>query len=167
MIALSERRTSIIVWTLLGLMPIVGMCVDLIAPSLPSMAQSLNISTGIAKDIISIYLIGYGLGNFFTGLLTDSLGRKTLLRLSLLGFFISSLLPVLYPKIEAVLLARFLQGFTIGSVAVVARAILSDILPAEKLVRLGTILGAMWGLGPIIGPAIGGYLQFYFGWKDF
>ena len=165
MIELSAKRTSIMVWTLLGLMPIVGMCVDLIAPSLPAISHSLNISTQITKDIISIYLIGYGLGNFVTGLLTDSLGRQKLLRISLLGFFVASILPVLFPKIEIVLFARFLQGFTIGSVAVVARAILSDILPADKLVRLGTMLGAMWGLGPIIGPAIGGYLQFYFGWE--
>ena len=54
---------------------------------------------------------------------------------------------------------------TIGGVAVVARAIYSDILPAEKLIRLGPLLGTMWGLGPVIGPVIGGYLQFYFGWQ--
>ncbi len=165
MITLSEKRTTLIIWTLLGLMPIVGMCVDLIAPSLPAISHNLNISTGITKDIISIYLLGYGLGDFFTGLLTDSLGRQKLLRLSLFGFFISSLLPLFAPKIEVLLVARFLQGFTIGSVAVVARAILSDILPTEKLVRMGTLIGAMWGFGPIIGPAIGGYLQFYFGWE--
>ena len=165
MITLSEKRTTLIIWTLLGLMPIVGMCVDLIAPSLPAISHDLNISTGITKDIISIYLLGYGLGNFFTGLLTDSLGRQKLLRLSLFGFFISSLLPLFAPKIEVLLVARFLQGFTIGSVAVVARAILSDILPTEKLIRMGTLIGAMWGFGPIIGPAIGGYLQFYFGWE--
>ena len=163
---LTEKQTSIIIWTLLGIMPIVGMCVDVIAPSLPSIAHSLSISAGMAKDIISIFLIGYGLGNFTTGLLTDSLGRQTLLRISLLGFFISSLLPIFYPNITVILLARLLQGFTIGSVAVVARAIISDILPAEKLVSIGTIIGAMWGLGPIIGPSIGGYLEFYFGWQS-
>lgn len=40
----------------------------------------------------------------------------------------------------------------IGAIALLARTILSDILPPEKLVRLGTLIGTMWGLGPVIGP---------------
>lgn len=162
---LSERRTQIIVWTLLCLMPIVGMAVDLVAPSLPAIASGLQISNGIAKDVISIYLLGYAFGNFFTGFLTDALGRQKLIRISLLCFVIVSLAPVIFPRIEILLLSRFLQGLTLGAVAVLLRAICSDILPREKLVHLGTLFGTMWGLGPVVGPIIGGYLQVYFGWK--
>lgn len=162
---LTEKRAQLITWTLLCLMPIIGMAVDLVAPSLPAIASDLHTSAGVAKNVISIYLFGYAFGNFFTGFLTDALGRQKLLRISLLGFVLVSLIPILFPRIEILLLARFLQGITLGSVAVLARAILSDILPPEKLIRLGTMLGTMWGLGPVIGPVIGGYLQFYFGWK--
>jgi DHA1 family bicyclomycin/chloramphenicol resistance-like MFS transporter len=162
---LSEKRTQLIVWTLLCLMPIVGMAVDLVAPSLPAIATGLQVSSKIAQDVISIYLMGYAFGNFFTGILTDSLGRRTLIRLALLGFVLVSLMPTIFPRIEVLLLARFLQGLTIGSVAVLVRAIMSDILPSEKLIRLGTLIGTMFGLGPVIGPVIGGYLQFYLGWK--
>lgn len=161
----SEKRTQIIVWNLLFLMPIIGMVVDLVAPSLPAIATSLQVSNSITKNIISIYLLGYALGNFFLGFLTDALGRQKLIRISLFGFVISSLLPVFFPDIKILLLARFLQGITIGGTALIARAIFSDILPAEKLVRLGALIGTMWGLGPVIGPVIGGYLQFYIGWK--
>lgn len=164
-LVLSEKRIQLILWTLLALFPIIGMSVDLVAPSLPAIASDLQVSAKIAKDVISIYLLGYALGNFFTGFLTDALGRQKLIRIGLLAFVIVSLLPVFFPRIEVLLLARFLQGVTIGSVAVLARAIFSDILPAEKLIRLGTLVGTMWGLGPVVGPVIGGYLQFYFGWK--
>lgn len=164
-LVLSEKHTQFIVWTLLCLMPIIGMVVDLIAPSLPAIAVSLHVSNKVAKNVISVYLLGYALGNFFTGFLTDALGRQKLIRLGLLGFVIASLLPVFFPHITILLLARFLQGITIGSVAVLSRAIFSDVLPPEKLIRLGTLVGTMWGLGPIIGPVIGGYLQFYFDWR--
>lgn len=50
--------------------------------------------------------------------------------------------------------------------AVVSRAIFADILPTEKLTKLGVLMGSMFGLGPVIGPLIGGYLQFYYGWKS-
>jgi len=162
---LSEKKIQTIVWTLLSLSPIIGMAVDLVAPSLPAIAQDLNISNGLSKGIISIYLLGYALGNFFSGFLTDAFGRIKILRFGVLGFSIISILPVFFPQIEILLLARFLQGITIGAFAVVARAIFSDILSPEKLVRFGTIMATMWGIGPVIGPAIGGYLQFYIGWK--
>lgn len=162
---LSEKRTRFILRTLLCLLPIIGMAVDLVAPSLPAITASLHVSTSFAKNIISIYILGYALGNFFTGFLTDALGRKKLLRLGLCAFMLASLAPVLFPHIEVLLLARFLQGITLGAVAVLLRSICSDILPAEKLVHLGTLLGTMFSLGPVIGPIIGGYLQAYFGWK--
>jgi DHA1 family bicyclomycin/chloramphenicol resistance-like MFS transporter len=146
-------------------MPIVGMAVDLIAPSLPAISKDLNVSNAIAKDVISLYLLGYALGNFFTGFLTDAWGRQKLIRLGLISFVAASLLPVIFKNIEVVLFARLAQGLTIGCVAVIIRAILSDILPSSELTRLGVLIGAMFGLGPVIGPVIGGYLQYYFGYQ--
>lgn len=55
-----------------------------------------------------------------------------------------SLIPVFFPHIVTLLLARFLQGITIGGVAILARAIISDILPPEKLIRLGTLIGTKY-----------------------
>ncbi len=164
--SLSHRRQQLIIWSLLSIFPFLGMAVDLIAPSLPSISKSLHVSTEITKNIISIYLLGYALGNFFTGFLTDALGRKKLLCIHFIGFIASSLLPVFHPQIEFILLSRLLQGITIGSLAVIARAIFSDVLPMEKLVTMGILIGSMFGIGPVIGPFLGGYLQFYFGWQS-
>lgn len=162
---LTDKKTQIIIWTLLLLTPIVGMAVDLIAPSLPSMAKSLNTSPKLVKDVISIYLFGYAFGNFLTGILTDSLGRQKLLRLGLVCFIAASIIPIFFPQIHMVLLARLIQGLTIGAIAVVSRTIYSDLLPPEKLVKMGVLIGSLFGLGPVIGPLIGGYLQVYFGWQ--
>lgn len=162
---LSERHKKLIIWTLLCLMPIVGMAVDLVAPSLPAIVKELQVSSGIVKDVITIYLLGYAFGNFFTGFLTDALGRQKLIRLGLIAFILASILPIFLPNIETLLFARFLQGLSIGGIAVVSRAIFSDILPVSELTRLGVLIGSMFGLGPVIGPVIGGYLQFYLGWQ--
>jgi len=99
MLILSEHRRKLIIRTLLCLMPIVGMAVDLIAPSLPAIADSLNISSATTKNIITIYLLGYALGNFLTGFLTDALGRQNLIRIGLVGFIFASLLPIISPYI--------------------------------------------------------------------
>lgn len=162
---LSERRLSAIIWSLVCLAPIFGMAIDLLAPALPAIAHDLQVSDSASKNLISLYLLGYALGNFSGGLLTDSLGRRKLLIIGLVSFILASLLPVFFPYIKILWLARFLQGVTIGQVGVVTRAALADILPAEKLVKLGVLLGTMFGIGPVIGPFIGGYLQYYFDWK--
>lgn len=147
------------------LYPLVGMGVDLISPSLPAMSQDLHISQGYTKNFISIYLLGFALGNFTIGFLSDSLGRRYLLLGGLTAFVLSSLLPTVFQNASVLLLTRFLQGFTIAAFAVLARAIISDILPQERLASVMPIIATMWGIGPIIGPMIGGYLQFYFNWQ--
>lgn len=162
---LSPAQRHTIMWTLLAIMPIIGMAVDLVAPSLPAIVTALHASPTIIKNVVAIYLLGYALGNFFTGFLTDALGRRQLLRIGLVAFILVSLLPTFFPSVPTLLGARFLQGLTIGVVAVLVRASLSDLLPQQQLVRLGVLIGTMWGIGPVIGPVIGGYLQFYFGWK--
>lgn len=164
-IALTEKKINLILWTLLPLSTLTGMAVDLVAPSLPAIAGALDVSSGITKNVITLYLLGYALGNFCSGFLTDAWGRKHILRIGLVGFIVASLLPLLVPTILAVLVSRFFEGVTIGTIVVVARAVYSDILSPEKLVRMGTLIGSMFGIGTVIGPLIGGYLQFYGGWK--
>ena|SRR3990167_1090739 len=163
--ALSKTRTQQIVWTMLFLMPIIGMCIDLVAPSLPAIAANLHISAEVSKNLISIYLLGFALGNFFTGFLADAYGRQRLIRLSLFAFMIASVLPALFPHIAMLLIARFLQGYTIGAVSVLLRAVCADVLEPDQLTRTGPWFGTMWGLGPVFGPILGGYLQTYYGWQ--
>lgn len=163
---LSNRRITLITWTLLSLIPIIGMAIDLIAPSLPAITRDLYSTSSIVKNAISLYLIGYGLGNFISGILTDAVGRKKLLIGGLCGFILVSLIAATTLYIEVLLAARFVQGLMLGTIAVITRAILADILPAEKLVTLGVMIGMMWGIGPVIGPVIGGYLEMYFGWTS-
>lgn len=162
---LSPKQINLMIWTLLSFMPLLGMIVDLIAPSLPAIAHDLHVPDSMVKNTISTFLLGYAVGNFLTGFLTDAYGRQKLLRGSLIGFTLVSIIPVLIPHINALLIARFLQGIMMGGAAILVRSILSDILPKERLVHMGAIIGIVWGFGPIVGPIIGGYLQHYFGWQ--
>lgn len=165
-LSLSHAQTQLIVWNLLMLIPIVGMAIDLVAPSLPAIAMGLHMPQSIVQNIISLYLVGYGIGNFVSGLLTDAFGRRTLLLGGIFGFALVSLIAAIVPNIYILLVVRLLQGITLGTMAVTTRAILSDILPAKKLIALGVMFGMMWGLGPVIGPVIGAYLESYYGWQS-
>lgn len=162
---LSEQHIKRIIFVFMTLFPLVGMAIDLISPSLPAMSNSLHISNSFVKNLISFYLIGFAFGNFFIGFLCDAWGRRYLLLIGLAGFTVASLVAPLFPQPLILLLARFLQGLFVAALAVISRGVMADIVPHEKLVHTGAALATMWGIGPIIGPLIGGYLQVYFGWK--
>lgn len=162
---LSEKQVPVIAFVILSLYPLVGMGIDLIAPSLPAISHDLSASNNFSKNLITLYLLGYATGNFIIGILSDALGRRKLMLYGLLTFTIVSLLPAFFEKTAVLLLARFCQGFSLAAFAVTSRAVLSDILPEDKLIRFATLIATMWGIGPIIGPFIGGYLQFYINWQ--
>ncbi len=161
----SESHIKLILVAILSLYPLVGMGIDLIAPSLPAISHDLNASNNFSKNLITFYLFGYMLGNFLIGFLSDAIGRRKPMLLGFIIFITASILPTLFNTPFLLLIARFLQGFTIAAFAVGGRAVLSDILPKDKLIRTTTLIATMWGIGPIVGPMIGGYLQFYFNWQ--
>ncbi|HVV68410.1 MAG TPA: multidrug effflux MFS transporter [Gammaproteobacteria bacterium] len=163
--SLSTQRINLILWTILLLYPLLGMGIDLIAPSLPAISHDLGISNAISKNLIALYLIGYAAGNFLIGFLSDALGRRKLLMVSLFVFTLTSLLPIFLPTTMTLLISRLLQGFSLAGFGVIARASVADLLTADKLKQVAVLTATMWGIGPIVGPFIGGYLQYYFGWQ--
>ncbi len=162
---LSQNKINLIIVASLGIYPLVGMGIDLIAPSLPAITRDLQTTNIFSKNLITLFLLGYALGNFFVGFLSDTIGRR---KISLTGsavFVIVSVLPAQLPHPFLILLSRFLQGFSVAAMAIAARASLADILLPAQLIRVSTMIATMWGIGPIVGPIIGGYLQFYFNWQ--
>ncbi len=161
----SSLKINITLATLLGLFPLVGMAVDLIAPSLPMIARELHTSDGFSKNLITFYLLGVIAGSLLIALLSDSYGRRPCLIGALTVFVGSSLLPVFFPDKTILIMSRFLQGATLAFYATMSRAVLSDLLSHERMMKIIPLTATMWGIGPIVGPIIGGYLQFYFNWR--
>lgn len=162
---ISDKRANLILITILGLYPLVGMGIDLITPSLPAISHDLHTANSFSKNLITFYLFGYMLGNFLVGFLSDAIGRRNPMLYGFLIFITVSLLPAIFNIPFLLLISRFLQGLTIAAFAVGSRAVLADIIPKDRLIRSVAMIATMWGIGPIIGPVIGGYIQYYFNWQ--
>jgi DHA1 family tetracycline resistance protein-like MFS transporter len=91
------------------------------------------------------------------GNLSDRFGRRPVLLLSMVSFGIDYLIMAVAPTFAWLLVGRALAGMA-GAVYSPANAYVADITPPERRAKQFGILGAAFGLGFIIGPAIGGLL---------
>ncbi len=94
------------------------------------------------------------------GGLSDQYGRRKVLLFSLLGFGIDYIVVGFAPNITWLFAARIVAGIT-GSSISTAGAYIADVSPPEKRAQNFGLIGAAFGLGFIIGPALGGILGHY------
>ncbi len=91
------------------------------------------------------------------GALSDRLGRRPVLLVSLAGAAINYVVMALAPQLWMLMLGRAVAGLTSANVSV-ATAYITDITPGEQRARRFGLMGAMFGAGFIIGPVLGGVL---------
>ena len=91
------------------------------------------------------------------GNLSDRYGRRPVLLFSLFGFGVDYLFLSVAPSIGWLFVGRFIAGIT-GASFTTASAYIADVSPPEKRAQNFGMIGAAFGLGFIIGPALGGWL---------
>ena len=146
--------------------PLGGMSTDIFLPSLPAMTHFFGSSNFLIQLTITFFALGLGLGQFIIGPISDSLGRRKPLLLGLLIQMAMVFVIVFVRSVIALDIARFFQGLGAALMMVPARAMLADCFDGAMLKRQFTYITASFGIGPIIAPFIGGYLQHAFGWQS-
>jgi DHA1 family tetracycline resistance protein-like MFS transporter len=99
-----------------------------------------------------LFLFGPALGN-----LSDAHGRRPILLLSVFGMGVDYVITAMAPSLLWLFIGRLLAGIC-GASYTIAYAYLTDITPPEGRARAFGIMGAAFGLGFIVGPAVGGLL---------
>lgn len=145
------------------LIDVIGL--GIIIPVLPRMIQGMIHGTiGEANAIGNIMLAVYSIMQFIfspvLGALSDRFGRRPVLLFSLLGFGVDYTLMGFAPSVSWLFLGRIIAGFT-GASFTTASAYIADVSPPEKRAQNFGMIGAAFGLGFIIGPAIGGLISHY------
>lgn len=135
----------------------------MILPILPLYARrEFNLPPQTITLLVSAFFAAQFLAGPYLGRWSDRYGRLPLLIISQIGTTISFLMLALAPSYQLLFAARILDGITGGNI-IVAQAYITDVTPREKRTEALGYIFAVFGLGFIIGPALGGILSAAFG----
>jgi DHA1 family bicyclomycin/chloramphenicol resistance-like MFS transporter len=138
---------------------------DMYLPSLPAIARNFASDAGDVQLTLSVFLLGFAVGQIAYGPLSDHYGRKPVLLAGLGLFIAASFVCMAALSVEALIAARFLQAVGACAAVVIARAMVRDLHAAEDAARMLSLMGALMGLVPAFAPVIGGFLEQAFGWR--
>lgn len=152
-----EPKLSFIFITLL--LDVLGL--GLIIPVLPKLIESFTGDIESASSTFGIFIAVYALMQFLfapvLGSLSDKYGRRPIILISLLGAGLDYLLLAFAPSLGWLFVGRVISGITSANITT-ATAYIVDVSPPEKRAQNFGLLGVAFGIGFIVGPAIGGLL---------
>lgn len=138
---------------------------DLYLASFGSIQSDLATTASMVQLTLSVFFLGTAAGQLLIGPISDILGRRPLLLISLSIYAALGFVLVFTPNIETFIALRLLLGFTGAAGIVLARAIAADLSEGETAVKALSIIAMAGGLGPLLAPPIGALTHEIWGWR--
>jgi DHA1 family tetracycline resistance protein-like MFS transporter len=138
------------------------LAMGIVIPVLPRLIESFEGgNTALAAETYGLFGTAWGLMRFIfmpvMGALSDRFGRRPVILISCLGLGLDYLLMALAPDLSWLFVGRVISGITAASFGT-AFAYIADVTPPEKRAAAFGMVGAAFGLGFVLGPAMGGIL---------
>ncbi|MBW2939746.1 DHA2 family efflux MFS transporter permease subunit [Zhongshania aquimaris] len=133
--------------------------------ALPHMQGSLSASQEQVAWVLTSYIVASAIATTPTGYLANRYGVKRIFLIAIVGFTVASMLCGVASSLGEIVFFRLLQGVFGAALVPLSQTTLLDSYPPEKQ---GAAMAA-WGvgvmIGPILGPALGGWLTEYYSWR--
>jgi MFS family permease len=130
--------------------------------ALPEIARQLNTDGSIAQSSTSAYYVGFALGIFTLGRISDIYGRKPVVIFGISFYIIATFLISKSTNIEMFILFRFTQAYGASVGSVIAQAMARDSYKGWELSYIYASVSTIMAFVPSIGSALGGYIIEYF-----
>ena len=154
------RLATLILLTALAVLP-----VNLILPSLPNIARSLDAEFALVSLSVAGYGIATAITEIFAGALSDRYGRRPVVLVSISIFIASSIGCALATDIRVFLIFRLLQASIAACFSVAMVIIKQSSGEGASASRMGAV-SMGWATAPMLGPLVGGILDEAFGWRS-
>ena len=144
---------------------IVPFAIDAYLPAIPTMADHFGVNTVRMNLTITVFLVGYGLGQLLGGPMSDQVGRK---RIGLIGigiFLLATAGIIFSDSVVLITTLRFIQAVGGGFTSVIIMSSIRDVFPAHEAGRKYSVVMMIMLLMPLLAPIIGSQLL-PFGWRS-
>ena len=149
------------------LFSLIAIGTDMMLPALGIIAVDLKLQTeNHAQLIITVFLLGTGLGQLISGPISDTYGRKIVLCTGISLFIMASIAAIITSDFLMLLIARFIQGLGISAPRSAGTAMVRDLYNGRKLARVISLAMMIFVLAPAIAPLLGQFLMISFGWRS-
>ena len=152
-----------IVASIIALNPL---ALDMMLPALPNIGASFKIADGnYLQSVLSTFLFGFGIGQFVIGPLSDRFGRRPILLGGMVLYGLASLLALVAPSFEWLLVARALQGLGTSATRVIATSIVRDCYAGRRMASVMSLVMMIFVAVPIIAPSFGQAIMMMAQWR--
>src|SRR5882724_4790281 len=138
------------------------LALGLMIPVLPSLVLGfMGGDTADAAKVFGLFATAWGLMQFLCspllGALSDRYGRRPVILVSCLGLGLDYVFMALAPSLMLLFIGRIISGITAATIST-AFAYIADVTPPDGRAKAFGIVGVAFGLGFVVGPALGGLL---------
>jgi MFS transporter, DHA1 family, multidrug resistance protein len=149
-----------------SIMALNPLAMDMMLPALPRIASTFHIViANRPQAVLSTFLIGFGVGQFVMGPLSDRFGRRPVLLGGMALYCIASMLAVAARSFETLLLARALQGLGTSATRVIATSVVRDCYAGRRMASVMSLAMMIFISVPIIAPSFGQALMLLTQWR--
>ncbi len=144
----------------------IAFSIDAMLPALPTMAAELSPeSPNQVQLVVTIFVLGMGMGTLFTGPLSDTFGRKPVVLAGCGLYIVSAGLAAQADSLGLLLAARLVQGLGAAGPRVVVMAIIRDMFVGRQMAQIMSFVMIVFTLVPALAPSIGAVLIALAGWS--
>jgi DHA1 family bicyclomycin/chloramphenicol resistance-like MFS transporter len=139
---------------------------DMMLPALPNIGSAFHIVlANRPQEILSTFLIGFGVGQFVMGPMSDRFGRRPVLLGGMTVYFVASVLAISAPSFETLLLARALQGLGTSATRVIATSIVRDCYAGRRMASVMSLAMMVFIAVPVVAPSFGQAVMLLTQWR--
>lgn len=133
--------------------------------ALPHMEGGLSATQDQITWVLTSYIVAAAIGTPLTGWIAGRFGRRRVFLASVAGFTVASVACGMSMSLVQIVAARVLQGLFGAALVPLSQAVMLDINPPHKHGQAMAVWGTGVTVGPILGPALGGWLTDSYNWR--
>ena len=158
------RRENEVLLTLLSILLLINFVETMVTPALPTIQSDFGTTEELVSWVTSAFTITAAVGSPILGKVADVHGKKKTMIIILLIYAVAVFIAGLSPNIYVLIFARAIQGFGFAAFPI-SIAIITEILPREKVAQAQGVLSATFGIGTALGLSVGAIIDQDLGWQ--